>query len=134
MGKITFTSVITIFNLQQQLETSSKSCCPCVWSGNPKKVVSCLDSSLLSLYTSLKMNYVESYIPSNKSGFTTRSKCIERKMVVTTDVDNGLLPTCAPSQMTITQQESHQNFFLRNSQCKQELTVELECYTYYLTT
>lgn len=74
------------------------------------------------------MNYVEDEIPSNKPGFTTRLRSIERRnMVVKIDVDGRLLLTCAPSKMTIPGQESHQNFFLRNSQCKQELTVDLEC-------
>lgn len=48
-------------------------------------------------------------------------------MVAKIDGDSGLLPTCAPSQMIIPGQGSCQNLFLRNSQCKQELTVDLEC-------
>lgn len=48
-------------------------------------------------------------------------------MVVALDVSSGLLPRCGLSLMTVPAQERHQDFFLRNPQCKQDLTVDLEC-------
>lgn len=75
------------------------------------------------------MSYVENYIPSNRFSFYHHlKKHKERwKMVVAIDEASGLLPRCGLSLMTAPAQENHQDFSLRNPQCKQDLTVDLEC-------